>query len=480
MAEVKTRQFKTASARAVADPGLQAALNRAGGGFDRARLEAIEEMPPQRWEELRERAREIKRHTIDNLDYYLELLSERVVHNGGEVHFARDSDEANGIVAGLARSRNVKLATKSKSMVSEELGLNDALAGIGVEAVETDLGEYIIQLAEETPFHIIAPAIHKTRQQVSQLFAEKINRPNLEGIEEMAQAARETLREKFLQADMGITGANFLVAETGTLVMVTNEGNGRFCTSAPRIHVAITGMEKVIPSLDDLPVFLRLLPRAATGQRMTSYVSFVSGPRGPQEEDGPEEFHLVIVDNGRTRLLRDPELRESLYCIRCGACLNICPVYRKVGGHAYGWVYPGPIGAVVSPMMTGLKDAKDLPFASTLCGACREACPVKINIPHMLLKLRTNLTESPRRSERNVTMGEKLMARAYYAVMRSPAMLSLVRRVGRLVQVPVARRGKIRAVPLPPVSAWTKDRDLPALPPRSFRQIWDQELSREE
>ena len=365
-------------------------------------------------------------------------------------------------------------------MVSEEIRLNHALADIGVEAVETDLGEYIIQLAQETPFHIIAPAMHKTRQDVSHLFADKIDRPNLVEIEDMAKAARETLREKFLQADMGITGANFLVAETGTLVIVTNEGNGRVCTSVPRIHVALTGMEKVIPSLEDLAVFLRLLPRAATGQRMTSYVSFISGPRRSQDEDGPEEFHLVIVDNGRSRLLRDPELRESLYCIRCGACLNVCPVYRKVGGHAYGWVYPGPIGAVISPVLVGLREAKDLPYASSLCGACREVCPVKINIPHMLLRLRSRLMEGSAPEERKVTLWEKLLARGYYRLMGSPAMLSLAHRLGRLMQVPLARSGKIRSIPIPPFSRWTRHRDLPALPPKSFHQVWDQELSKGE
>ena len=387
--------------------------------------------------------------------------------------------EANAIIAGLASSRGVKLVVKSKSMVSEEMGLNDALAGMGVEAVETDLGEYIIQLAEETPFHIIAPAMHKTRQDVSHLFAQKINRPNLEEIEEMAEAARGSLREKFLEADMGITGANFMVAETGTLVIVTNEGNGRLCTSAPRIHVALTGMEKVIPSLEDLAVFLRLLPRAATGQRITSYVSFISGPKRPQDEDGPEEFHLVIVDNGRSDLLKDPDLRESLACIRCGACLNICPVYRKVGGHAYGWVYPGPIGAVVSPVLVGLKQAKDLPYASSLCGACREVCPVKINIPHMLLRLRTRLMEGAPRQQRKVTPWERLLAWGYCRLMSGPTILSLAHRAGRMLQMPIARRGKIGRLPVPLLSRWTRARDLPALPARSFHQIWDEELSKE-
>ena len=480
MADVKTQDFRGASARAVIDPQLQAALRRVGGGFDGARRDAIEELSPERWDELREQAREIKRHTLDNLDYYLELLHDRVAKNGGQVHFAGDDVEANAIIADLARSRGVKLVTKSKSMVSEEMGLNHALEDIGVEAVETDLGEYIIQLAEETPSHLVAPAMHKTRQDVSRLFSEKIDRHHLEEIEEMAQAARETLRDKLLQADMGISGANFLVAETGTLVIVTNEGNGRFCTSAPRIHVALTGMEKVIPCLDDLAIFLRLLPRAATGQRITSYVSLVSGPRRSEDEDGPEEFHLVIVDNGRSRLLGDPELRESLHCIRCGACLNICPVYRKVGGHAYGWVYPGPIGAVVSPVLVGLKEAKDLPYASSLCGACREVCPVKINIPHMLLRLRTRLMESPSSEDRKATKWEKLLARGYGRLMSSPGMLSMVHKIGRLVQAPIARKGRIKGIMIPPFSHWTKDKDLPALPSRAFRQIWGQELSKED
>ena len=479
MTELRTRDFKAASAGALADPGLQAALRRTGGGFDSARLEAIEELTPGRWDELRERARQIKQHTIEHLDHYLELLHQRVTSNGGQVHFAGDSAEANVIVAELARSRGVRLITKSKSMVSEEMGLNQVLERAGMEVVETDLGEYIIQLAEETPFHLIAPAMHKSRQDVSQLFADKIDKPDLEDIESMARAARETLREKLLQADMGLTGANFLVAETGTLVIVTNEGNGRFCTSAPRIHVALTGMEKLIPSLDDLAVFLHLLPRAATGQRITSYVSLVSGPRGPDDEDGPEEFHLVIVDNGRSKLLADPELRDALNCIRCGACLNVCPVYRKVGGHAYGWVYPGPIGAVVTPVLTGLKEAKDLPFASSLCGACREVCPVKIDIPHMLLRLRTRLTEGDLPGERRVPFLERLVARGYRRLMSSPATLSLVRRLGRLAQAPLSRGGRMSRVPIPPFSHWTRDRDLPSLPPRSFSQMWDKVLARD-
>ncbi len=480
MVQVKTQQFAATSAKAVSDARLQGTMRKVMGHFDEARREAIDEITPQVWEELRERARQIKSHTVDNLDYYLEMLHDRVTQNGGQVHFAKDATQANEIITKLVRSRGVSLAIKSKSMVSEEMGLNHSLEEEGIEALETDLGEYIIQLAEETPFHIIAPAMHKTKQEVSNLFAQKLGLPNLREIPEMAHAVREVLREKFLQADMGITGANFLVAETGTVVIVTNEGNGRMCTSTPRIHVALTGMEKVIPSMENLPIFLRLLPRAATGQRITSYVSLISGPKGANDEDGPEEFHLVVVDNGRSRLLGDPELREALYCIRCGACLNICPVYNKVGGHAYGWVYPGPIGAVVSPVLVGLNKAKDLPYASTLCGACRDVCPIKINIPRMLLKLRTQLVESPDKKERKVTLWERFLAWSYVRLMSNPTIVSSFHRLGRLAQLPLARAGKIRRVPLPPFSNWTRARDLPALPANTFHQVWAKKLSKEQ
>ena len=420
MADIKTQDFVAASSAAMEDVNLRRALRQVGGGFNEARLDAINEVSWEAWEEWREEARRIKVHTLDHLDYYLELLHARVTEAGGHVHFARDAAQANAIVAEIARSRQVKIATKSKSMVSEELDLNRTLEGIGVDVYETDLGEYIIQLAEETPSHLVAPALHKTKEQVSELFHRKLGVPLTDDIEEMARVARETLREKFLSADLGISGANFLVAETGSLVIITNEGNGRLCTSAPRIHIGITGMEKVIPSMQDLTIFLRLLPRSATGQRLTSYVSIVNGPRRSEDEDGPEEFHLVLVDNGRSRLLADPDLRESLYCIRCGACLNICPVYGKIGGHAYGWVYPGPIGAIVSPTLVGLNEAKDLPHASSLCGACREVCPIKINIPRMLLHLRHKLAEGDSESPSAAATSEKQAAQGYAWLMSNP------------------------------------------------------------
>ena len=480
MPEIKTSQFAKASASAMLDPKLRRALDRVGSGFDVARRNAIDEVGEEAWEEWREEARQIKIHTLDHLDYYLELLYDNVTAAGGQVHFADDAAEANAIVSHLARRAGVKVATKSKSMVSEELELNSVLESIGVDVYETDLGEYIIQLAGEAPSHLVAPALHKSKEDVAELFAEKLGVPYNEDIEVMARAARVALRDKFMEADLGISGANFVVAETGTLVIVTNEGNGRLCTSAPRMHIGITGMEKVIPSMQDLATFLRLLPRSATGQRISSYVSMVTGPRREDDEDGPEEFHLILVDNGRSRMLRDPKLREALYCIRCGACLNICPIYQRVGGHAYGWVYPGPIGAVVSPMLTGLKESKTLPQASSLCGACREACPIKINIPRMLLELRHRTAESEDPAERAVPKTEKFLAGAYVRLMRTPGRMRLAATMGRIAQrlVPAMpkRRGWIRRAPLPILSRWTRARDLPELPPKSFRDIWRDDL----
>ena len=490
MPEIKTEQFFAASAAAMKNPKLRRALDRVGSGFDVARISAIDEVTPEVWEQWRQQGRDIKVHTIEHLDYYLDLLYTNVTAAGGQLHFANDASQANEIVAHIARTRNVKVATKSKSMVSEELELNPVLEAIGVEVWETDLGEYIIQLAKETPSHLVAPALHKSKEDVAELFTEKLGIPYDEDIFHMAATARTVLRDKFMEADLGISGANFVVAETGSLVIITNEGNGRLCTSAPRIHIGITGMEKVIPSMQDLSVFLRLLPRSATGQRITSYVSMITGPRRSDDEDGPEEFHLVLVDNGRSRMLADPALREALNCIRCGACLNICPVYQRIGGHAYGWVYPGPIGAVVSPMLIGLKQAKELPQASSLCGACREVCPVKIDIPRMLLDLRHKSAESPDKSQRSAKAAERTVARLYAMLMSSPRLLRLAVRCGRFLQKaerfipffsPLSKDGKwIKNAPLPPLSKWTRSRDLPTLPKQTFHEVWQKELSRDD
>ena len=400
------------------------------------------------------------------------MVERNVISSGGHIYFAKDAEAASNYVVNLAKERGIELVIKGKSMVSEEMALNHRLEEEGIEPVETDLGEYIVQLAEETPFHIIAPAIHKSRGEVSELFVEKLNVPMYDNIEDLTREARDQLRQKFVDAGMGITGANFIVAETGTVTLVTNEGHGRMCTSMPKIHVAITGMEKVVPSIEDLGLFLRLLIRSATGQRISSYVTTVTGPRGEDEVDGPEEFHLVIVDNGRSKMLADPNLREALYCLRCGACLNACPVYRKVGGHAYGWVYPGPIGAIVSPMLTNLSEAKDLPYASTLCGACKEACPVKINIPRMLLYLRKELTQGETYPEhKSISMTESTAVKGWRASVSSSFMMKLSNLGGRLLQLPFVRGGRIDRLPSP-LSGWTKHRKFPAIASKPFRTRW--------
>ncbi len=476
--EPRTREFNKAAALALKDEKVQASLQGLYRGFHQARIRAAEATP--NWEEMRDRARAIKAHVIENLDYYLQQVESSVTRAGGKVFFASDAEAATRYVLDLARARGVKLAIKSKSMVSEEMDLDRHLAEAGVEAVETDLGEYIIQLAGETPFHIIAPAIHKSRTDVAELFQQKLGTPRYEEISDLTREARKQLRDKFLRADMGITGANFVVAETGTLVLVTNEGNGRMCTSMPRVHVAITGMEKVIPSMEDLGLFLRLLIRSATGQRLSSYVTMVTGPRREEDEDGPEEFHLVIVDNGRSRLLADPALREALYCLRCGACLNACPVYRKVGGHAYGWVYPGPIGAIVSPMLTGLGNARDLPYASSLCGACREVCPVRINIPRMLLHLRRELAEGAHyRSEKRASLKEALAMKGWLLSVLHPLTLEMANAAGRILQRPFLRNGRLSRLPRA-LSGWTRYRTFPAIAAESFRMRWRRYLGDQE
>ena len=470
MADIKTKQFKSQSRRALKDPQIQKSLARVIDHFGEARISAIEEITQEVWEVLREKAQAIKTHTMTYLDHYLDLLEKNVSKNGGMVHFARDATEANSIVASLIRSQNAKLVIKSKSMISEEMGLNHVLEKMDVDVVETDLGEYIMQLAEETPFHIIAPAMHKSKEEVAQLFMEKAGTKLYKEIPELAEASRYLMREKFQFADVGITGANFMVAETGTLVLVTNEGNGRMCTSAPRMHIALTGMEKIVPSLEDLGVFLRLLARSATGQRLTSYTTFVSGPKRNQDKDGPQEFHLIVVDNGRSRILQDTDLRDALNCIRCGACLNNCPIYQNVGGHAYGWVYSGPIGAVVTPMLVGLDRSKDLPFASTLCGRCKEVCPVNINIPHMLLKLRNKSNSTDDGDGNPASLLEKTFFAIWFYVVKSKSLYRMAGRFGSVIQSILMAVKLANNIPF--LGRWTRQRDLPIIQRKSFRDLW--------
>ena len=470
MAEVRTKEFKSLASQALADAGVQKRLRTLYGGFNQDRIRQAAATP--NWEEMRDRAQRIKTHTIEHLDYYLDMAATNVEKAGGKVYFAKDSEAASEYIVGLAKRRGVRSVIKGKSMLSEEMGLNKQLAKEEIEAVETDLGEYLVQLADQTPYHIIVPAIHMSKSDVNEIFHERLGTDPNAGIDELAGAARNELRRKFVQADMSITGANFVVAETGTLVLVTNEGNGRMSTSMPKTHVAIMGMERVVPSLDDMGTFLRLLIRSASGQTISSYVTMVTGPRTEDEEDGPDEFHLVIVDNGRSKLLADPHLREALNCIRCGACLNACPVYGKVGGHSYGWVYPGPIGAIVSPVLTNVPDAKDLPYASSLCGACKEACPVKIDLPRMLLYLRSELTEGntdPKR--KNFSWIEKLTMKGWRLSVSSPMMMGIANRLGRIAQLPLAKNGRLRRLP-PPLSGWTRYRSFPSVASSPFRSRW--------
>lgn len=468
--EPTTKTFNTAASRALADVRLQQAHEVVYNGFHRARIAAAADT--DEWEAQRTLGKAIKDHTIANLDYYLEMLADNVEKNGGNVYFASDGEDANSYVRKLAAQNDVQTVIKSKSMVSEEMGLNHVLETDGVEVVETDLGEYIIQLAGESPYHIIAPAIHKTKEQVADLLAEESNTARQETAEQLTRQAREMLREVFQRADMSVTGANFAVAETGSIVLVTNEGNGRMATSMPRIHVAAMGMEKLIPSVADLSAMLRILIRSATGQRISCYVTMVNGPRAHDEEDGPEEFHLIIMNNGRDRLLRDESLREALNCIRCGACMNACPVYRKVGGHSYGWVYPGPIGSIVSPVFTGLKEGHKLPAASSLCGACHEACPVKINIPRMLLELRSQTAQGdPDPAQRASGFGERMTWKAWRQGMMSRRRFDAGSTVGKIVTSPLKRDGWLTKAP-PPVSGWTASRDFPAPAPKSFGKLF--------
>ena len=379
--EIKTPEFKASSRIALEDVSLQKALGNLRNGFPQKRAAAVARMPE--FEQLRDQARDLKNHTIEHLDLYLEQFETNVVKNGGQVHWARDGQEAKDAILSICRNADAKTVTKGKSMVSEEIGLNDHLEANGVQPVETDLGEYILQLREDHPSHIIAPAIHLNLDDVSDIFAEKHGTERTDDPAALMQEAREKLRKQFVSADVGITGANFCVAETGSTLIVTNEGNGDLTQTLPRVHVVITTIDKVVPTLEDMTLYLRLLARSATGQEFTVYNTLSTGPRRDDDQDGPDEFHVVLLDNGRSEMV-GTEFQDMLRCIRCSACMNHCPVYGAVGGHAYGWVYPGPMGSVLTPKLIGIEQAGHLPNASTFCGTCESVCPVRIPLPKMM------------------------------------------------------------------------------------------------
>ncbi len=463
--------FKARSGKALADATLQANLRKfQSTGFTALRAKAVTEFGPELFEALRDEGAAIRDRSLESMDAWLERFEAEAVRRGAQVLYAESREEACELLLGICRRHGVKKAIKSKSMLSEEAGVNEALEANGVTPIETDLGEYILQLAGEPPSHIIAPALHKSKEEVAGLFEAHHHAPRKDDIPGMTREAREVLREHFLSADLGISGGNFLIAETGSGVIVTNEGNGRMVTTLPRVHVCITGIEKVLPTLEDFSTLLRLLTRSATGQPISNYVSLFTGPRGRQDRDGPEHMVFILVDAGRTSLVGG-DMQEMLRCIRCGACMNHCPVYRAVGGHSYGWVYPGPMGAVLTPSYMGLANALDLPHAATLCGACSVVCPVKIPLPELLRKLR----------ERQVDRGlrprsERAAIRLWSWTARRPRLYALATAIAvRFLRILGGRNGMIVALPFG--REWTRDRFFPAPKSgRTFRSLYASRL----
>jgi len=452
-------RFKENALRFIQDEKRRANLNRAIHHTLSKRIEVVSELPD--WEILRQRAHDIRKEAIENIWHYIEIFEKKATENGIKVIYASDAIEARNQVLEIAKRINAKLCVKSKSMVSEEIGLREFLEENGIETVETDLGEFIVQLAGEKPSHITAPAMHKSRDEIGKLFAEKLGVEFTSIPEELTRIARRFLRDKFLNADIGISGANFLVAETGSIVIVENEGNAGLSTTLPKIHIAIAGIEKVIPRLSDLTVLFKALGRSATAQRFTSYVSLINSPRG-QKPDSPEEIYLILLDNGRTHLLKSEKLKEALYCIKCGACMLACPVYQTVGGHSYGWVYPGPIGSILASAQLGLEKATPLPFASSLCGKCHEICPVKIEIHHILVWLRHQAVEHKRTSRT-----EKLIFKLWLFAMKDAKIYKAGAKLLRFL-----RKIGIK----PSLKAWSRTREFPQIAEKSFREIWEKEL----
>jgi len=435
------------------------------------RAKAVGEMPD--WEALREAGNQLKTRVMRHLDDYLLKLEDAVQEAGGKVHWARDANEANRIIVDLVKQQQVEEVVKVKSITTDEIGLNDALADEGIQALETDLAELIVQLAEDEPSHILVPAIHKNRAEIRELFRKKLDKDELgDKPEDLAEAARLYLRKKFLSAEVGISGANFAVAETGTVSVVESEGNGRMCTTLPKTLITVMGLEKTIPTWQDFEVFMQLLPRSATAERMNPYNSFWTGVT---EGDGPQEFHLVLLDNGRTNVLADEVGRQTLNCIRCSACLNVCPVYERTGGHAYNSVYPGPIGAILTPQLKGLDDegAASLPYASTLCGACYEVCPVKIDIPEVLVHLRGKIVDQKKRNGnlKQKMDEEHVGMKAMGSMFRSRSRYERAQRWARTGQKLFVKDGKISKLP-GELSGWTAMRDLKPIPNQTFREWW--------
>lgn len=464
--------FPDAARTALADSQLRRNLGNATATIRDKRHAVVDEVPD--WEELRLAGQTIKQATLARLPELLVELEQRVTAAGGTVHWARDADEANRIVTGLVRDEGADEVVKIKSMATQEIGLNEALQTAGIAAYETDLAELIVQLGDDSPSHILVPAIHRNRAEIRRLFAERLPGvdPDLtDDPRELAAAARRHLRERFLDAKVAVSGANFAVADTGTICVVESEGNGRMCLTLPETLITVMGIEKLVPSFRDLEVMLQLLPRSSTGERMNPYTSMWTGVH---PDDGPSTFHLVLLDNGRTAALADEVGRSALHCIRCSACLNVCPVYERTGGHAYGSVYPGPIGAILTPLLTGIEDNASLPYASSLCGACEDVCPVRIPIPEILVHLRSKAVEHKRESSRLPTPEAVAMAAASWTMTDASRWEAAqgAARAGRLLgskrDKAAGRLGRLPA----PLAAWTDARDAPRPPAETFRQWW--------
>ncbi|RFU63484.1 LutB/LldF family L-lactate oxidation iron-sulfur protein [Peribacillus glennii] len=441
---------------------MRSAISSAQERLHGRRLDAIEELG--NWESWRSHGEEIRQHVLENLDYYLHQLTENVSRLGGHVFFAQTAEEASAYVKEVIQSKNARKIVKSKSMVTEEINLNAVLEETGCEVVETDLGEYILQVDDhDPPSHIVAPALHKNKEQIRDVFKEKLAYQKTENPKELTAHVREILRKDFLTADVGITGCNFAIADSGSVGLVTNEGNGRLVTSLPKTQITVMGMERIVPSHKEFEVLVSMLTRSAVGQRLTSYITALTGPRAQGDVDGPEEFHLVIVDNGRSKIL-GTEFQSVLQCIRCAACVNVCPVYRHVGGHSYGSIYSGPIGAVLSPLLGGYDDFKELPYASTLCAACTDACPVKIPLHELLHKHRQVIVER----EGRAPVSEKLAMKAFGLGAASPALYKLGSKIAPSAMSPFTAGEKISKGP-GPLKAWTEIRDFPAPNKERFR-----------
>ncbi len=466
--ENKANNFIASASIAVRDVNLRMALDRGTSRSVNGRIAAMAEITDA--DALRQQGRAARLRALNNLPDLLEMLERNLIARGIEVRWAADADECNRHVLDIASAHNVRRIVKGKSMATEETGLNHALEAAGLSVVETDLGEFVAQMAHDTPSHIIAPILHMRREQVRDLFVRHLDMPPDDDPAALTAAARRYLRQQFLEADMGITGANFAIAETGSIAIVTNEGNGRMCSSLPRIHAIVVGIEKVIETMEDFGTLVQMLPRATTGQRLSSYVHIIGGPARPGDPDGPEHMVVILLDNGRSRI-HAGEYAEALACIRCGSCLNTCPVYQRVGGHAYGWVYSGPIGAVITPLFVGIHNAAPLPHASSLCGACKAACPVDIDIPRMLLQLRADLVDEGD-ADRAIGLGVK----AWSAAMLSPRLFEMSGAAARIAtRTAAGSDGSLHNLP-GPLGNWTRYRDFPPFAPKSFHQLWRERM----